>query len=219
MIRLAITVEGGTEEGFVKDVLASDLSRKGIYAFPILLGRSARRVRVGGNVTIARLAADMVSNYHRFDFVTSLVDFCGFRDKGTRSVGELEQAITQEVDRRLRPNWDRRKIVPYVQRHEFEGLLFSQVNAFDSVPGADHAALQQLQSIRAQFSSPEDINDGSNTAPSKRIEQLFTSYNKRVNGPQIAQVIGISTIRAQCPRFNEWVTWLESLAVCHNRTL
>ena len=212
MTRLAVTVEGETEEDFVNDVLAPHLNSTEIYAFPILLGRANRKVGGGGNVTVERLATDMASNYHRFDFVTSLVDFYGFRDKGTRSVGELEQAITQEVDRRLRANGDRRKIVPYVQRHEFEGLLFSQVNAFVSVPGADHAALQQLQSIRAQFSSPEDINDGSNTAPSKRIEQLFTSYNKRMNGPQIAQAVGLATIRQECPRFDSWVTRLESLS-------
>ena len=212
MIRLAITVEGGTEEGFVKDVLASDLSRKGIYAFPILLGRSARRVRVGGNVTIARLAADMVSNYHRFDFVTSLVDFYGFRDKGTRSVGELEQAITQEVEERIQRNWDERKVISYVQQHEFEGLLFSQVNGFLNVPGADQSTLQDLEGVRVQFPSPEDINDNPNTAPSKRIMQVLPDYVKTIDGPQIAQAIGLATIRQECPRFDSWVTRLESLS-------
>ena len=35
---------------------------------------------------------------------------------------------------------------------------------------------------------------------------------RRIDGPQIAQAIGLSTIRAQCPRFDAWVTRLEALA-------
>lgn len=155
---------------------------------------------------------DLATHYHSFDFVTSLVDFYGFKDKGSRTAEELEEAIIQEVGRRLGLNWSRRKIIPYIQQHEFEGLLFSQVGCFDNVPGADERALEQLQIIRAQFPSPEDINDNPNTAPSKRIEPLLPRYNKRVNGIQIAQTIGLPTIRRECPRFNSWVTQLESLA-------
>ena len=213
MIRVAITVEGLTERVFVNQVLAPHLETREIYSSTVLLGRSANRVGVGGNVTIDRLAADMVSNYHRFDFVTSLVDFYGFRDKGTRSVGELEQAITQEVEERIQRNWDERKVIPYVQLHEFEGLLFSQVNSFLNVPGADQSTLQDLEGVRVQFPSPEDINDSPNTAPSKRIMQVLPDYVKTIDGPQIAQAIGLSTIRTECPRFNSWVARLESLVL------
>lgn len=213
MIRLAITVEGVTERGFVNQVLAPHLEAREIYPSSMLLGRTRRSNDSGGNVTIGRLAVDMAAQYHRFDFVTSLVDFYGFRDKGTRTVEELEQDIIQEVERRLRVNWDRRKMVPYVQLHEFEGLLFSQVNGFINVPGADRPILRQLQGIRGQFPSPEEINDNPDTAPSKRIEQLLPRYNKRVNGPSIAQAIGLPTIRRECPRFHNWVSHLESLAV------
>ena len=211
MIRLAMTVEGATERGFVNQVLAPHLEAREIYPSAMLLGRTRSSIVSGGNVTIERLAVDMAAQYHRFDVVTSLVDFYGFSDKGARTVEQLEQAAIQEVDRRLRPNWDRRKIVSYVQRHEFEGLLFSQVSAFVNVPGANEPALRQLAEIRGQFPSPEDINDDPNTAPSKRISCVLGNYNKRVNGPAIAQEIGLQTIRAQCPRFNEWLTRLESL--------
>ncbi len=212
MIRVAITVEGLTERVFVNQVLAPHLETREIYSSTVLLGRSARRVGVGGNVTIDRLAADMVSNYHRFDFVTSLVDFYGFRDKGTRSVGELEQAITQEVEKRIQRNWDERKVISYVQQHELEGLLFAQVDGFASVPGADDSVLVQLARVRAQFSSPEEINDNPDTAPSKRIMQVLPDYVKTIDGPQIAQAIGLGAIRQECPRFDSWVTRLESLS-------
>ncbi len=212
MIRLAITVEGATERGFVNQVLAPYLETREVYISTVLLGRATRSVGVGGNVTIERLAADMASHYHRFDFVTSLVDYYGFREKGSRTIEELEQAIIQEVARKLGSNWDVRKVIPYVQRHEFEGLLFSGPFAFSALPQATQEILQDLNIIRGEFQTPEDINDNPNTAPSKRIEQLIPRYNKRVNGPPIAQAIGLPTIRRECPRFNQWVTRLESLA-------
>ena len=158
------------------------------------------------------MASDLATNYHRFDFATSLVDFYGFKDKGARNVEQLEAEITQDVAKRLRNSWDERKVISYVQRHEFEGLLFSEVNGFDSILGVDESVLGKMESIRAQFSTPEDINDSPNTAPSKRIKQLLPRYNKRVNGPQIAQSIGLPSIRRECPRFNSWVARLESLA-------
>ena len=178
----------------------------------MLLGSARTGTGGGGNVSVERITADMAVHYHGFDFVTSLVDFYGFRDKGTRTVDQLEQDIFQGVDRRLRPNWDRRRVIPYVQLHEFEGLLFSQVSGFLNTPGADQEAIRQLESIRAQFPSPEAINDDPNTAPSRRILEALPDYVKRIDGPQIAQAIGLSTIRAQCPRFDAWVTRLESLS-------
>ena len=212
MIRLAVTVEGATERNFVNRLLGPHLQSREIYPSAILLGSARSGTGVGGNVTVERVASDMADHYHSFDFVTSLVDFYGFRDKGTRTVDQLEQDIVQGVGGRLRPNWDRTKVIPYVQLHEFEGLLFSLVSSFIDVPGASEAALQQLGDIRSLFPSPEEINDNPNTAPSKRIWQMLPEYVKTVDGPQIAQTIGLPAIRAQCPRFNQWVTRLESLS-------
>lgn len=203
MVRLAVVVEGETEGDFVDQVLAPYLLECGVYANPTSLG---------GRISVERLAGRIAELFPNFDCVTSLVDFYGFRDKGTRTAEQLEQDIVQGVDGRLQPNWDRRKVIPYVQLHEFEGLLFSEVSAHGSVPGADASDLQELQDIRSQFPSPEDINDNPNTAPSKRISNALGNYNKRVDGPQIAQAIGLPTIRRECPRFNCWLTRLESLA-------
>ena len=212
MIRLAITVEGPTERGFANQVIGPHLQLSEVYTFPILLGQARGSGAAGGNVSVERVALDMSVHYHRFDFVTSLVDFYGFKDKGTRTVKQLEQDITQEVSRRTQRNWDGRKVIPYIQRHEFEGLLFSQVSVFHSVPGANEAAIEQLDSVRHHFPSPEDINDGPDTAPSKRISLALPDYDKRIDGPSVAQAIGLTTIRRECPRFNCWLTRLESLA-------
>ena len=102
-----------------------------------------------------------------------------------------------------------RFVFPYVQMHEFEGLLFSDVGTFERViPGAP---IDDLRSIRAAFDRPEDINDDPNTVPSKRIRQLIPMYRKRLHGPGVAGEIGLDAIRSECPRFDGWLHRLEAL--------
>lgn len=206
MIRLAISVEGKSEEEFVKVVLAEHLRAKGVESQPVLIG-------TGGNVTVERLTSDMATLYWNFDAVTSLVDFYGFRDRTDRSVECLERHLFEKVRARIRRRreWDETKVFPYVQRHEFEGLLFSNVNAFTSVMDVSEESIAELCRIRSQFQTPEDIDDGAETAPSKRIARTIAMYRKALHGPLIAETIGLDAIREECPRFNQWVERLESL--------
>ncbi len=205
MIRLAISVEGETEEEFVRQVIGEHLFVKGIAPHPILLGKD------GGNVTVERLASDMARLYWNFDVVSSLVDFYGFRGKAEATVEMLEQTIAQAVQGRITRQWDPSRVIPYVQMHEFEGLLFSHVDAFAGLIGTTGKDVDALQRVRSQFTTPEDIDDGAETAPSKRIRNMLPRYVKAVNGPQIAQDIGLGKIREECPRFNRWIMRLESL--------
>ena len=210
LIRLAISVEGQTEEEFVKSVLAPHLQGALVFPTPILIGR-ARTGSRGGNVTIERLASDMARWYPNFDAVTSLVDFYGFRGKGDRTVDELEEILAEEIQNKVSARWDQRKVIPYVQKHEFEGLLFSDVSVFSTQAYATDAELEELRKVRSMFPSPEDINDNPNTAPSKRLKSIVPGYQKVVAGPLIASATGLDTIRAECPRFDAWLGKLESL--------
>lgn len=209
MIRLAISVEGQTEEEFVKNLLAPHLREKGVEPTPILLGR-ARGSSAGGNVSVEQLTLEMIYLRRSFDAVTSLVDFYGFRRKGNKTVDELEETLRQKLGHLSHPQ----KVFPYIQQHEFEGLLFSDVSIFSSLvdePAESAEAVEALQNIRSQFPTPEDINDNKDTAPSKRIEKVIPRYKKTVDGPLLAMEIGLVKIRAKCPRFDGWVTSLESL--------
>ena len=211
MTRLAVTVEGPTERGFVTQALAPHLHTSEVYAYPILLGQARANRRGGGNVSVQGVASDMADHYHRFDFVTSLVDLYGFRRSGGNSAEYLEEQIFGEVVRLVGRGVDSRKVIPYVQQYEFEGLLFSDLEALGNTLEAARQAVEQLANIRAQFRTPEEINDNLDTAPSKRLAQILPYYNKVRFGPLVAQEIGLSTIRRECPRFNAWVTRLESL--------
>ena len=99
----------------------------------------------------------------------------------------------------------------YVQRYEFEGLLFSDVSTFESLVDVPVASVKALHDIRTRFYTPEDINDNRDTAPSKRIEKVMPRYNKVVHGSLLAEATGLDTIRSECPRFTTWVERLESL--------
>ena len=109
MIRVAISVEGDTEVECIKLLIEKHLRMREIEPTPISLQ---------GNVSVDRLAQDMVRLLPSFDAVTSLVDFYEFRKKGNKTVDELEEELTRRIKAE--------KAFPYIQRYEFEGLLFSK---------------------------------------------------------------------------------------------
>lgn len=202
MTRLAVSVEGQTEEEFVKKVLAVRLRDRDVEATPILVaGR-------GGDVTVERLARDMARLSLSFDRVTSLVDLYGFRADGNPTAEDLEQRIDNLIEARIR-YYDRTRVFAYVQQHEFESLLFSDTGAFNALDVTPHDAREALRQARCPFATPEDING--NDPPSHRIDRVIPGYRKRVHGPMLAAAIGLERMRAACPRFGKWLSTLESL--------
>lgn len=208
MIRLAIVVEGRTEWQFVRQLLAGHLVRHSVLAEPVLIGREQHP---GGDVTIERLVEDMAHASYSFDAVTTLVDFYGFRRRPTDDVSGLEQLIDEAYarapHRRLRDD----RVFAYVQLHEFEALLFSDVRALGRATAAAPDAERELAEVRDQFGSPEEINDRSDTAPSKRITSAVPGYDKVLGGSLAAEAVGLDAMRRECPRFGGWLTRLETL--------
>ena len=95
--------------------------------------------------------------------------------------------------------------------HEFEGLLFSDPDQFAQSLGKPDLA-PELRGIRQEFQTPEDINDSPDTAPSKRVLNLYRGYRKPVDGVQAMAELGLDTVREACPLFNAWVGTLEQQA-------
>lgn len=211
MTRLAITVEGLTERAFVEVLLTGHLRDRGVEAIPILIGHGEGPGMGGGSVSVKRLVAEMAHLLRSFDAVTCLVDFYGFRKKGDATVGELEERIRERVASRARSARRARGVFPYIQRHEFEALLFSDVSCFGEVDGASEGVVESLRRVRAGFSTPEDIDDGRDTAPSKRILAALPDYRRVDDGRKVALKIGLPTMRTECPRFDAWIRRLESL--------
>lgn len=211
LTRLAITVEGITERAFVEALLIEHLRRLGVEAVPILIGRGEGEGVGGGSVSVKRLVAEMTHLLRSFDAVTCLVDFYGFQKKGDATVGELEDRIRESVSKHARSARRARSVFPYIQRHEFEALLFSDVSCFGELASAPEGAVESLRRVRAGFATPEDIDDGRETAPSKRILAVLPRYRKIDDGRELALRIGLPAMRAECPRFDRWVRRLEAL--------
>jgi hypothetical protein len=119
-------------------------------------------------------------------------------------VRRLEQELQNDIGNR--------RFVPYFQLHEFEALLFADPETVDSSLSVfSGSKLTHLRSIRNQFASPEHIDDGENTAPSKRLKQLYPDYDKPASSPRILNQIGVETLRRECLHFSEWIARLEAL--------
>jgi hypothetical protein len=218
-------VEGPTEAEFIRTVLIEHLAADfRVYGRePKLVGRGPQR---GGMVSYARLRDDLtrLMRQHRNVWFTTMIDafriptdFPGFQ--ASRGINDpvdrvvaLEQAMLADISTLSGSD----RLIPYIQMHEFEALLFTDPQKLDdSVTMLSDASsrLTALQAILAQYETPEHINQSPQNAPSKQLEVLYRSaYRKTVFGPLVTQAIGLEKLRQECLRFDAWVTQLENLA-------
>jgi hypothetical protein len=106
------------------------------------------------------------------------------------------------------------RFIPFIQLHEFEAYLFAGMAQLAEFFDHSRQGIKQLQRIADSVKSPELIDDGQHTAPSKRIIAQFPTYEdlKTTVGPQMAKLIGLQEIRSACPHFDQWLGRLEQLA-------
>lgn len=201
MRRVCVVREGQTEVEFIRSCVAPYLYEHRVMAYPSILRAPSGR-HSGGRVTVERLAKFISHQYHESDCITTLVDFYGFQDREGRSRVQLERAIRDAV-LALSPGLDMRFLLPYVQMYEFEALLFYDIEQFQYVlDGWNAASRAALLDVSRQFATPKDINDSPQTAPSKRILNIFEpgTYSKTEHGPADCRRDWIDQIRAKCPQ-------------------
>jgi hypothetical protein len=103
------------------------------------------------------------------------------------------------------------RFTAHLQLHEFEALLLAEPNQIKlSFPEQSNAIDDLIAEIRG--TEPELINEGRDTAPSKRILKYLPEYKgqKASTGPIIAARIGLTTLRQRCPHFHNWLTEIEA---------
>ena len=100
-----------------------------------------------------------------------------------------------------------------VQLHEYEAYLFVNISVLSNYYPDEQQAITRLHESSETFASPELIDDGTKTAPSKRIIDELPRYerDKATVGVQAAKRIGLSAIRRKCPHFSGWLERLECL--------
>ena len=117
----------------------------------------------------------------------------------------LFKQMSLDIDINLRS-----RFIPYIQLHEFEGLLFSDISVFPNNFTKDELDFSLLETAVKSAHTPEEINNGPNTAPSERLKRAIKGYDKIVYGSCLASDIGLKTIREKCILFNEWIEKLET---------
>lgn len=227
MARILIHVEGETEETFVNEVLADHLRQFDHIVTPRLIGNARLRSRRGGIRSWDSTQRDIIRHLQSdpSGFASTMVDFYGLPATGNgvwpgrreanslpsgNKAAAVESAISKSVSEAMGRGFDPSRFVPFVVMHEFEALLFSDVEKFAAGIGRPNLA-QGFDAVRREFSSPEEINDSPETAPSKRVLRICPEYQKPIMGTLAALEIGLQKVREECPHFSGWVSRLEAL--------
>ncbi len=215
--------EGLTEQGFCKQVLQPHLFGKGdglIHTIQVEHSRRHGIVSRGGMGKYSSLRRQ-VSNQLKARpelsvFFTTMIDLYGLPSDFPGKADHTRDAVNpipfvQTLEEAFRSDINDDRFIPYLQLHEYEALLFADPDAM--LPWFDNCqtAVEKMKAVSARFASVEHINDGENTAPSKRIIQLLPAYSgrKAAVGPQIAERISLVVLREKCSHFDAWVTRLE----------
>jgi len=136
---------------------------------------------MSGGVNIDRAKSELKKMANNFDYVTTLYDFYGFRNKDAGETKDsLETKIFETAHERVKP-----KFIPYVQMYEYEGLLFSCPDSIESILNESGIKEWAADILKEFGNNPESINNSTETAPSKRLEEK-TGYRKTTHGPNIA---------------------------------
>lgn len=223
MPRLYIFAEGQTEQTFADNVLSPHLANHQVYlqrAVLIAHARKKGKVHRGGGRKYVPMRNDILrftaQEKARDVFFTTMIDLYALHhDFPGREEAETLRHNPYQWVMRLQQAWSQDipdpRFIPFIQLHEFEAYLFSQPESFDLFyPNADKQ-ITKLREIADSYPSPELIDDGPTTAPSKRVTDIYSDYEraKTTIGPQVGELIGIHAIRSKCPHFDRWLSALE----------
>mgnify|MGYP000862792366 FL=1 len=210
MKTVIIICEGPTEEVFCSNLLSQYLQNSCRIEIRLL----------GGNCNWQRIK-DMVEKalkQQKNALVTTFFDYYGVKTKkfpnwketvgiNKANVRErieiLENGMLEEIDSNLRY-----RFIPYVQLHEFEALLFNNIEVFDEMFEFEQYDRAELLNIFNEFPDPEMIDQGTETSPSHRLIKIIPAYRKVIQGNAIAEKIGIEQIRQKNKHFNDWIEQL-----------
>ncbi len=223
MKRIIIICEGQTEQQFCNDVLQKYFNQKGISL------QNPAIKKTGGGIVNWEALKYQIETHLRQDstaIVTTLIDFYGIHEhhkypnwkiasnnKVQKNAGMdlMEKGMLEDVK-------NHNRFIPYIQLHEFEALLFSDISIFDkNFETNEILDYEYLKQTIIENPNPEMINDGSQTAPSKRLSKIIKGYfsdneNMKVfYGSILTYDIGLNKIKEKCPRFNNWISMLENI--------
>ena len=204
MKRLVFIVEGNSEVQFVNKIIIPYLYSLGFTnpMNPQTIITNRKQHKKGGVINYDYLKNDLNRVFAQGNvIVTMLIDYFKLPTNFPNYTNDSSKIefIEEGMLRDFNNNPD---YIPYIQRHEFEALMFSDVECFRIV--LEEEELQKISDIIQAFPNPEDINSSSQNAPSKRLKKVF-GYEKVADSELIFEMMGIEVIMKKCPRFNMWL--------------
>lgn len=223
MTRLLIHVEGETEETFVNELLSPHLLDYGLTSVAArIIGNARARKSRGGIISWQKIRNDISKHLLCDDsaYATMMVDYYALPPSwpGVSSCADLNpMQISSFLKTKMSEDFTHEygeeissRFIPYIVMHEFEGLLFSHPERMaDGMAESD--LFPRFEEIRAEFDSPEHINNSHATAPSKRITALLNNYQKPLHGNLAALEVSLNCIQQECESFRCWLNQLESI--------
>ncbi len=222
MKKIIVVCEGQTEEVFVNKLLYPELWPKGVFPEPRIISTSplgkggvlsGKRVLRYLRNTLRERENTYVATF--FDLFALPQDFPGLDDTSAimdplDRATEIETALHNAVIREAGCLPER--FFPHIQPYEFEALLFSDTTGFVRAEPEWKAFAGKLASIRENAKSPEHINDGADTHPSARLQNLLRPrYRKVTHGAGVSAEIGIDRMRSECQHFDRWLSRIEAV--------
>ena len=196
---LFVCCEGETEEAFVDKMLVPYFKDMGVYVTPSGMKGMSNFEKIRKHITGFCLS-------YPTSLVTTMIDYYGLQKVIPTLIpteGDIYKRVQIAEEKITDKLCSLDNLYFNIILHEFEGLLFSDVNAFDRI--TNKTQLLELKNIRNRAVTPEHINDKYETAPSRRILGQIPDYSKIRNGIEIAQQIGIEKMIDECIHFGQWI--------------
>lgn len=208
MKRLVFIVEGDTEVIFINDIVIPYLYSLGfnnpMNTQTIITNR--KQHKKGGVINYEYLKNDINRVLAQGNvIITTFIDF--FRlptnfpnfTNDSKLIHTIEEGIYNDFE-------NNENLIPYIQRHELESLMFAGKDGFELVID-EEKKLEFIEKIIEQYPNPEDINSNPENAPSKRLERIF-NYDKVADSEIIFGMLEIQSIINKCPKFKSWINKL-----------
>lgn len=213
---LTVFCEGDSEVGFVTRVLSPHLRVFRVFATPIMWKVRGTDTGVCSWKLVEAALRKKAGTSRHHQYFTMMLDYYRFQhDFDVPSDAPPAEKVTA-LEGLMHDRIASPRFVPYLQLHEFEALLYSDLSELPaSFPDEYPQVRKAVESLLSSVSrvAPEDIDDRPSTAPSKRLIRAVPQYEtlKSVVGPQVLERIGMARIRERCPHFDRWVTGLEQI--------
>lgn len=214
---LHILVEGQTEEVVVREVIAPYFAKADTWVtWSIHKTRrpAAGPAMKGGLSHWPKLHRELghLLRDTSITLLTTIFDYYAFPDDApgmrNRPQGSPYDGV-QHVEKALYEAVGNRRFLPNLVLHEIEAWVLADCARLSQVMG-DPDCAKALSAIVQEASSPELVNDGPDTAPSKRILNVYPRYRKTIDGPLVIADAGLGSIRKSCPHMDQWLMTVET---------